>query len=108
VVCPSESAISGWEIRETRGDKQVVEYVAPECRTLKPPHDVVRVGRLSFGRRAAPYSGDGAFSPGPVWHGCPQGELAIGMQGASGAYVDRLGLVCAPAPGKRIVRFGRP
>ena len=109
VVCPGDSAISGWEIRETPSREQtLVEYVAPECRTMLPPHDVVRVGRLIFGqKRATDRPVMGAFRPGELWYGCPQNELAIGFYGGYGAYVDRLGLICGPAPVKIIRPLGR-
>ena len=81
----------------------MVEYVAPECRAMLPPRDVMRVGRLSYGQRSAPTTSItvGSFGESEVWHGCPQGELAIGFQGGWGVYIDRLGLICAPAPAGR-------
>ena len=33
---------------------------------------------------------------------CPSGEAAVGIHGRSGTYVDALGLICAPEPGKSI------
>jgi len=103
VMCPSNSIVSGWEIRPTRSDEQMVEYVAPECRGPLPPRDVVRVGRIQFGQKAGPPS-SGAFRQEEVWYGCPPNQLVVGIHGASGAYLDRVGLVCGDAP----VRILRP
>jgi len=107
-VCPGDSAISGWEIRKRRNN--MVEYVAPECRAMLPPRDVMRVGRLSYGQRSAPPPQAplaASFSEAESWHGCPQGELAIGFQGGWGDYIDRLGLICGPAPAKRLKPLGK-
>jgi hypothetical protein len=42
-------------------------------------------------------------SPGSVpapqdWDSCPEGELAIGIHGYEGLFIDALGLVCGPGP----------
>jgi hypothetical protein len=70
------------------------------CRGLTPPHSamaqpvVVQIARAE-GKGvfdARPYGATGLASR------CPQGQLAVGLHGRAGKFVDALGLICGPAP----------
>jgi hypothetical protein len=95
-ICPRGSAVSGIEIRHvTRGDDMVLQYVAPQCRTILPPRDIVEIGRLQFGQGGSPTP-----SSGPSFHGCGPRELAIGISVALGAaHVAEVDIKCKFAPG---------
>ena len=72
-ICPRGSAVSGWEIRHvTRGDEVFLQYVAPQCRSILPPHDIIQIGRLQFGHGNPPMP-----SSGPTFHACPPRQLAV-------------------------------
>ena len=94
-VCPRGSAVSGWEIRHvTRGDTVFLQYVAPQCRTILPPREIVEIGRLQFGRGNPPMP-----SSGPTFHGCGKRELAIGLSVAVGEnHVGGVDLKCRFVP----------
>lgn len=94
-VCPRGSAIGGWEIRHvTRGDTVFLQYVAPQCRTILPPRDIVEIGRLQFGRGNPPMP-----SSGPTFHGCGKRELGIGISvAASDSHVSEIDLKCRVVP----------
>ena len=94
-ICPRGSAVSGWEIRHvTRGDSVFLQYVAPQCRTILPPREIVEIGRLQFGRGNPPMP-----SSGPTFHACGNRELAIGVSVAVGEnYVSDVDLKCRAVP----------
>ena len=79
-----------------------VSTIFVKCRTARMPADVqefsvgltkdyehVRPAGLSF--ESTPLRPHGHVT-------CPPGELAVGLHGRSGLFVDALGLACAPAP----------
>jgi len=94
-ICPRDSAVSGWEVRHvTRGDLVFLQYVAPQCRTILPPHEIVEIGRLQFGQGNPPMP-----SSGPTFHRCGNRELAIGLSVAVGEnYVSEVDLKCRGVP----------
>jgi hypothetical protein len=94
-ICPRGSAVSGWEIRHvTRGDSVFLQYVAPQCRTILPPREIVRIGRLQFGQGNPPMP-----SSGPTFHGCGKQELAIGISVAVGEnHISEVDLKCRFVP----------
>lgn len=94
-VCPRGSAVSGWEVRHvTRGETVFLQYVAPQCRTILPPREIVEIGRLQFGRGNPPMP-----SSGPTFHGCGKRELAIGFSVAVGEnHVGGVELKCRFVP----------
>ena len=104
VLCPSNSAISGWTIHQTRATPPMVEFVWPKCRTILPPNAVVDAGDLKFGEFHPPEQSlfSHPFGAAEVVRDCPKFELAIGLHGASGSHVDRLGLICGPVPPIRV------
>ncbi len=96
-ICPRGSAVSGMEIRHVRrGEYEVLlQYVAPQCRTILPPRDIVEIGRLQFGQGNPPLP-----SAGPTFYGCKPRELAVGLSHAvSDSYVSEVRLECRYAPG---------
>jgi hypothetical protein len=104
VMCPAGMAINGWEIaRVAVRDDQVVQYVQPQCLAVFEQGGGQPLGR--FGGHGATASAD------LMRYECPQGQIANGLHGASGAYVDSVGLKCedqpfslgrpVPAPGRR-------
>ena len=111
-MCPPQSAVSGWESRRLiAGRAMLAEYVAPQCRTLAPPHAIVEIGRLQFGKIGSqPEGGTKA-----EWHGCPAGEFANGIVGrdneppGTSTYVGSVDFTCAPADAviKSIGRIGQ-
>lgn len=91
-ICPRGSAVSGIEIRHVRRteDEVILQYVAPQCRTILPPRSIVEIGRLQFGRGDPPLP-----SAGPVFYGCKPRELAIGLSYAAGSdYVSEVRIEC--------------
>jgi hypothetical protein len=104
IICPLDHAISGWEIQQTRGDITKVGYVKPRCRELFPPHKLFQFTRV-WGLVQPKSSAIGAaFGATPVQRDCPEGELAAGIHGAAGLFVDRVGLICKPQPGNKPMR----
>lgn len=100
VMCPPQTAVKGWEIGALDNDGQVlVQYVHPYCQPIasQPGTRASSNGGFFGGNGATDGSRTMAYS-------CPEGELAVGLYGASGAYVDRVGLICQPAP----LVLGRP
>jgi hypothetical protein len=95
-ICPRGSAVSGIEIRHvTQGETVILQYVAPQCRTILPPRDIVEIGRLQFGQGGSPMP-----SSGPTFYGCGPRELAIGISVAVGeAHVAEVRPQCRFAPG---------
>ena len=80
---------------------QFVGWLDAHCQTVRPPWDA---RSISMGN---PTNATWAHSRNlveptierPQYHFvCPQGEVAVGIQGRAGLFVDALGLICAPAP----------
>ena len=92
-VCPPGMAVRGWEIASLdNGGQVLVQYIRPSCQPLPIRGSAsTTVGAFFGGNGATDGSRTRAFS-------CPDGQLAVGMHGASGAYIDRVGLICREAP----------
>ena len=103
VVCPGNSVISGWTIHPSHGEPPMVEYFFPKCRAALPPYASVDID-LQFGdvHPVARSTFSHPFMAAEEVHECPRFQVAVGVYGASGAYVDRLGLICGPLPPIRI------
>jgi hypothetical protein len=90
--CPSDrEAVAGLRIQKSPNN--FVGFVAPLCRPLDDPNAEPHMYEES--------GGVGRISDkSPPWQDivCPPGMLATGINGGYGDYVDRLGLVCLPAP----------
>ena len=89
-VCPEGSALGGWWISDSRGEQPtVVGYIADQqCRSIARPTQVVPSNRVSFG---SPQS-KGLINYG--WITCQPGQVAYGLFGGSGVFLDRVGLLC--------------
>ena len=95
LMCPQGTAIKGVEVVAIdNGGQVLVRYVQPRCLVISqepsgaylPTHAYVLGG-------GGP--GDGSRTDS---FDCPKGEMANGVHGRSGAYLDRVGLTCAPVP----------
>lgn len=98
LMCPSGMAVRGWEIARSNDGGTYVRHVRPQCEAVAP--DVTPTATIpgQFGGSGVVGSND------RMGYACDKGDLAIGIYGASGAYVDRLGLRCGVGP----VFIGRP
>jgi hypothetical protein len=78
------------EIAHSDGDTYA-SNVFPICQRMGPPGDRREAHGARFGGKTDPtYENVGVLS-------CPQGQWAVGVHGASGIYIDSLGLVCDDA-----------
>lgn len=98
--CAPGMVVKGLEIDKIdNGGQILVKYVRLLCQTLPiPPGDRHVLTAEFFGVETSPYSNHS------VTLTCPEFEAASGLSGASGDYVDRLGLYCQSAP----FDMGRP
>jgi hypothetical protein len=108
--CPAGSAISGWLIEGSYGDSPYVvgNIDKQECRSLAPPHGVLAAKNVFFGGdqrsfTAYPFTRS-PFNSVPVPVRCPPGELANGLYGGSGVYLDRVGLLCAVPQAPQLIK----
>jgi hypothetical protein len=101
-TCPIGYVVDHIRISPTvDGDEnpRYVAHVALICRTVRPPDDVQTV---EFGRRPSSVIGVGVLTGGnprlSVVVDCRGGDVATGLIGRAGYYVDALGLLCGPPP----------
>lgn len=88
-MCAYRQAVSGWEIGQRRyGGGVVVHWVRLRCKDLQPEPAGEGLIRERFGSYDDTPNGDWAD------HRCPPGELATGIYGRHGAFLDRAGLFC--------------
>lgn len=106
--CDDQSAVTALLVESARNEWGSVGLLAPRCAGLngkqRKPAEGQRFG-TSFvehipdepgvGTSAAPYYDESAMPR------CPSGHLAVGIFGAAGNLVDRIGLICAPVPRTR-------
>jgi hypothetical protein len=107
MLCPPGSALGGWVIDPSTGlsPKVVGSIEAEECHSLADSNNVVSVENAFFGTRQKPSGAFGApFITAPFRVGCPAGELANGLFGGSGVFLDRVGLMCAPPLPPKLIR----
>ena len=96
------SAVRFWTIETLRSANRLIQYVGATCASLSPPARLEWLTFLEFGRR--PAVPEDPINAGPVKTGrgmdqtCPFGEIAAGLHGRSGLFVDALGLICGPIP----------
>jgi hypothetical protein len=100
-TCSSGMVVKGLEIGKIDNDGQVlVKYVRLHCQYLPIGPEGPRTLQAEFfGVESAPNRNNNA-----AMLTCPDFEAASGLSGASGDYVDRLGIYCQGAP----VELGRP
>jgi hypothetical protein len=101
--CPPNSAISGWLVEDSRGENPLVvgNIAEEECRSLEPPFNQIVVRRQFIGHTqdatggiTGTFKGE-HFKTGPIWARCPVGQLANGIWGRAGQFVNAVGLFCA-------------
>lgn len=114
IRCDQTSAIKSLVIENAPNRYSSVAMLVPSCASaLEPSRRTARVGPDQFGtsiadridREAEPGVGsnttvDYDMSRMPR---CNEGDLAVGVFGAAGNFVDRIGLICAPAPRQQVI-----
>lgn len=92
-------AVQSWDIATLRSSNRLVKYIKAYCTSLGPP---ASTAKWTFG---GPIPDDrtipdmtGAFGITPPDLSCPAGEVAVGIHGRAGLFVDELGLICGPPP----------
>lgn len=99
-MCPSGTVLAGLHAR-TGG---WVDAVAPICARIDPvSQKLQRPCRTQGESGGTGGSVQERFCDGerPVKLACGGGEVATGLQGRAGAYLDALGLACGPVPPSR-------
>jgi arabinofuranosyltransferase len=91
VACPAGQVAAALWVALTPAEPQTVTRMGVECRGLVP--DVSSPGYTS--EYAVQYVG-GTAPAQEVRLSCGPGELLVGLTGASGALIDRVGILCAP------------
>jgi hypothetical protein len=98
-VCPANSVVTEIRFGFTReGSKpKYLDFVALTCRKVNRERTITTVDCLA--------TGDGCWTRHPSSPAflnynqtCGDEEVAVGIHGRSGAYVDALGLICGPKP----------
>jgi CubicO group peptidase (beta-lactamase class C family) len=100
--CPPDRYVSAIKIGFTRDENRpkYLDYVELTCTVLSGYGGDTKVclhtGNQCWDKHPSPgrYNGWGLAFPLP----CPTGEAAVGLIGRSGAYVDAIGVECAPKP----------
>ena len=88
----------------TGGGEGFVDYLSLSCQNLSS-RSQDRSEEVALNTEGgAPYKTNG--DRGYHVQACPRGQLAIGIQGRSGQFVDALGLICGPGPGQRALSPG--
>ena len=96
-------AIQSWWIHVLRSDNHYVQYVEVFCTSLTTPVSTDSGWRLSFGNKPTDVeemATGGPFTSQPPFQACPAGEAAVGFRVRAGQFVDGIGLICGPLPGK--------
>ncbi|MEO6798735.1 MAG: hypothetical protein ABI178_02175 [Rhodanobacter sp.] len=94
--CPSNAAVRGWEIGRVRHNGFVVGYVRLICLSLDTGAET---------RNGQRFGGQGFIADADVMtYRCPAGQVAVGVYGHSGAFIDNAGLLCDTPS----LIFGRP
>ena len=103
-ICPTNRAISGLyifpTIKDNRHEPQFLGTVGVSCDNVAPPFlklSTQMKGGFSFGCVGRPECGKGIVRETWTDH-CPEGEIAVGIRGRAGLFLDALGLVCGPRP----------
>jgi hypothetical protein len=109
IRCDQRSAIKSLLVESSRNRFGNVGLLLPACGLASDPARTTdRIGAPQFGLSIADLI-DRAAEPGVGsstavdydWSAMPQcraGDIAVGIYGASGNYLDRIGLICAPSP----------
>jgi hypothetical protein len=97
--CPDGFVIRGAELVTLTSANQLLDRFEFECTSFTDPKP--------GGPRIAFTSGDDRGGPSSGWLFCPDGELATGLHGRSGLFIDRVGLVCDVTPQEKFRRLLR-
>ena len=106
-ACPSDRPVMGFKVGTTRTENPYVDYVELHCASMGAGQTTVcaHTGHGCWTSHPNPPPAD--FPGGlniigdPQWQYCKREggwQIATGIHGRSGAYVDALGLICGPAP----------
>ena len=90
-LCSTDEAVAGMRIQ--RSPNNFVGFVSILCASLNNPSRSLREADVSGG--AGRISDK---SPPAETITCPAGKIAVGLHGATGDFVDSLGLVCVDTP----------
>lgn len=98
--------VQSWELTRLTGDKKFVRYIIVNCTSLASP---TATGRFTFGGPITADEGTTFFDEAgtqrpdaPLNTACPAGEVAIGIHGRAGLFLDQIGLICGHSPAKFI------
>lgn len=114
IRCDQVSAIRELLIEHAPNQFTNVALLVPACAAaLDPGRRTARIGSDQFGTsvadRLARDDDPGVGSSTSVDYNwslmprCNAGDLAVGVYGAAGVYLDRIGLICAPAPSRPFI-----
>jgi len=90
-------AIRVWLVEFLRSDNKFVARIGSECITVGPPGPGKNFV-LGSTKPGIPFL-DTAL------HKCPVGEVATGLHGRKGLFIDAIGLICNPFPPKALLPF---
>ena len=97
-------AIQSWQLERLSSDN-FIKYIKAQCVSLAPP---AATATLSFGGPITEDQGKSFFETAGTTGAdffsaaCPPGELAIGIHGSAGNFLDSIGLICGPLPSRMI------
>ncbi|MEO6365674.1 MAG: hypothetical protein ABIO38_06475 [Luteimonas sp.] len=97
VVCPHQTPIvRGMYVLSEGADTIIINSIHLSC-ALAAADQVLSPNTVAFFDAPAYYNSE-LFAKDPNWNGetqyCPDGQLAVGMHGRSGVWVDAIGLIC--------------
>ena len=94
-------AVQSWTVEILRSDNKFVQSVQGHCTSLGSPASTARWGFGSLTEYPEPSTLFPLYYPDDALrrtHVCPAGEMAVGIHGRAGFFVDALGLICGPLP----------
>lgn len=111
--CDNGSAVNFLLVETDEANRSIVSMIAPRCaNALNPAERTPHAGATHFGRSlterlAAEAEAEGYGSSAVPYYSearmpqCRADYVAVGLFGRAGAYLDRIGLICAPRPQTR-------